>query len=208
MNAEKLKPLARDLRKTPPRSPRETLGGFVIAARMLDKARADVLGINVYPMFSWKILRRRHGRLRIEMPYARATLVDRLLALYYERYGLPMLISETASRGSVTRRRAWLAESIEAAARARARRIPLIGYTWWPMFALVRWAYLRGRRPTADYLEQMGLWDLEPTTDGRLRRVETALVDDFRTCADASPESARRPSSGAGAGRAERTRRR
>ena len=46
MNAEKLKPLARDLRKSPPRSPRETLGGFVIAARMLDKARADILAIN------------------------------------------------------------------------------------------------------------------------------------------------------------------
>ena len=46
MNAEKLKAIARDLRKTPPRSPRERLGGFVIAARMLDKARADVLGIN------------------------------------------------------------------------------------------------------------------------------------------------------------------
>jgi len=46
MNKEKLQTLARDLRKTPPRSPRETLGGFVIAARMLDKARADLLGIN------------------------------------------------------------------------------------------------------------------------------------------------------------------
>jgi hypothetical protein len=46
MNKEKLLALARDLRKTPPRSPRETLGGFVIAARMLDKARADLLGIN------------------------------------------------------------------------------------------------------------------------------------------------------------------
>src|SRR5256885_12156329 len=46
MNAEKLKSLARDLRKTPPRSPREKLGGFVIAARMVDKARADLLGIN------------------------------------------------------------------------------------------------------------------------------------------------------------------
>ena len=46
MNKEKLTSLARDLRKTPPRSPRETLGGFVIAARMLDKARADLLGIN------------------------------------------------------------------------------------------------------------------------------------------------------------------
>src|SRR3954452_3649412 len=46
MNNGKLQTLARDLRKTPPRSPRETLGGFVIAARMLDKARADILGIN------------------------------------------------------------------------------------------------------------------------------------------------------------------
>src|SRR5205814_10140489 len=46
MNTDKLKQLARDLRKTPPRSPRDTLGGFVIAARMLDKARADLPGIN------------------------------------------------------------------------------------------------------------------------------------------------------------------
>jgi hypothetical protein len=46
MNRVALQDLARDLRKTPPRSPRETLGGFVIAARMLDKARADLLGIN------------------------------------------------------------------------------------------------------------------------------------------------------------------
>ena len=46
MNAEKIETLARDLRKTPPRSPREKLGGFVIAARMLDKARADLLATN------------------------------------------------------------------------------------------------------------------------------------------------------------------
>ena len=46
LNKDKVQQLARDLRKTPPRSPREKLGGFVIAARMLDKARADLLGIN------------------------------------------------------------------------------------------------------------------------------------------------------------------
>jgi hypothetical protein len=46
MNTDKLKQLARDLRKARPHSPRDTLGGFVIAARMLDKARADLLGIN------------------------------------------------------------------------------------------------------------------------------------------------------------------
>jgi hypothetical protein len=35
VNTEKLKALARDLRKGPPPSPREKLGGFVIAARSL-----------------------------------------------------------------------------------------------------------------------------------------------------------------------------
>jgi hypothetical protein len=61
-NKQKVEQLARDLRKTPPRSPRETLGGFVIAARMVDKGRADILGINgeynFYPCglgaFFWK----------------------------------------------------------------------------------------------------------------------------------------------------------
>src|SRR6516164_8308342 len=46
MDEQKLRRIARDLRKTPPRSPRQKLGGFVIAARMVDKARADLLGSN------------------------------------------------------------------------------------------------------------------------------------------------------------------
>ncbi|MBY0450983.1 MAG: DUF5069 domain-containing protein [Cyanobacteria bacterium] len=39
-----LKALAKDLSKEPPRSPRETIGGFVLAARMLDKCRASLNG--------------------------------------------------------------------------------------------------------------------------------------------------------------------
>ena len=39
---EKLKLLAKDLAKDFPRSPRETLAGYVIASRMLDKCRAVV----------------------------------------------------------------------------------------------------------------------------------------------------------------------
>jgi len=44
MNAEKVKLLAPDLTKSYPRSPRETLAGYVIAARMLDKCRATIAG--------------------------------------------------------------------------------------------------------------------------------------------------------------------
>lgn len=43
MNAN-LKLLAKDLTKEYPRSPRETLAGYVIAARMLDKCRAVLAG--------------------------------------------------------------------------------------------------------------------------------------------------------------------
>jgi len=72
VNKEKLQSVARDLRKTPPRSPRETLGGFVIAARMLDKARADLLGINgeynFYPCglgaYFWKFTGLDHDKFR------------------------------------------------------------------------------------------------------------------------------------------------
>ncbi|HEY9744699.1 MAG TPA: DUF5069 domain-containing protein [Oculatellaceae cyanobacterium] len=44
--SEKLKKLAKDLTRDYPRSPRETLGGYVLAARILDKCRADLNGTN------------------------------------------------------------------------------------------------------------------------------------------------------------------
>jgi hypothetical protein len=40
---QRLKELAFDLRSQPPRSPRVTLGGYVLAARIVDKCRAGLL---------------------------------------------------------------------------------------------------------------------------------------------------------------------
>ena len=44
MNTPKIQALAPDLRKQPPRSPHDKLGGYVIAARSLDKCRAFLAG--------------------------------------------------------------------------------------------------------------------------------------------------------------------
>jgi hypothetical protein len=44
INPDRVKDLAKDLSKDYPRSPRETLGGYVIAARTLDKCRATLAG--------------------------------------------------------------------------------------------------------------------------------------------------------------------
>jgi len=116
------------------------------------------------------------------MRYASADIIDRLADLYWRHYQRPLVISETASEGSVRKRRAWLEDSVAATARTRARGVPLVGYTWWPMFALVTWAYREGRKAPHDYLKQMGLWDLRPSAQG-LDRVPTELVARYRELA-------------------------
>ncbi len=137
----------------------------------------DICGINLYPMFSQKCLKRDARGVRIRMPYASAEIIDRLSRMYFLRYRLPIMITETATRGTVQRRVLWLSESVEAIKRVRAEGIPLIGYTWWPMFSLVAWAYRQGTREPGAYLEKMGLWDLVAEENGGLRRSETPLVD-------------------------------
>ncbi len=137
-----------------------------------------LVGINLYPMFTLKTARSTSsGGARWRMPYAGGEILETLGTMYWERYRAPVFVSETASVGSVARRRAWLHDSIGAVRRLRERGVPLVGYTWWPLFALVTWAYRQGTHPPSYYLKQMGLWDLAPD----LRRIRTPLVDDFRS---------------------------
>lgn len=140
-----------------------------------------IIGVNLYPIFTKKrILRDHAGRLRIRMPYASGDLVEKIGHMYFERYGVPLMISETADKGSVERRLEWLRRSVAAVGTLRSQGIPMVGYTWWPMFALVTWAYRQGLRPLHDHLLQMGLWDLDPDPKGHLARIETPLVGAYR----------------------------
>ncbi len=145
------------------------------------------LGINLYPLFSRKVLVRSGSALRIRMPYATAAIVERLAQLYWDRYHVPLFISETASEGSIKRRAAWLSDSVKAVNCVRARGIPLVGYTWWPLFALVTWAYRQGHHPPSFYLKQMGLWDLREDSSGALQRIPTPLVAQYQALAQTTP---------------------
>ena len=140
----------------------------------------DFVGLNLYPLFSGKHVVARGTSSRIVMRYATATVLERLCELYHERYGRPILITETATEGSVARRQAWLDSSVAAVGRLRARGVPVVGYTWWPLFALVSWAYRQSTAPVEKYLKQMGLYDVVPRDNGELERVATPLVERYR----------------------------
>jgi beta-glucosidase/6-phospho-beta-glucosidase/beta-galactosidase len=152
------------------------------------KIDLQLIGINLYPLFSRKVLKKSSRGLRISMPYASAEIIDRLAELYWQRYRVPIFISETASEGSVRRRMEWLDSSVAATGRVRSRGIPLIGYTWWPLFALVTWGYRQGHHPPEFYLKQMGLWDLQKSAKG-LERVPTPLVQAYKQLAARGPRA-------------------
>ncbi len=138
-----------------------------------------LIGLNLYPMFTRKVGRRTTSGTRWTMPYAGADILDALGAMYWRRYQTPLFVSETASVGTIARRRSWLNDSLAAVRRLREGGIPLVGYTWWPLYALVTWAYRQGHHPPEYYLKQMGLWDLDP----QLSRLRTPLVDEFAALA-------------------------
>jgi beta-glucosidase/6-phospho-beta-glucosidase/beta-galactosidase len=151
-----------------------------------DPVDLPVIGMNLYPMFTRKrLVRDKHGRFRIRMPLAGQDLVGRVGRLYHQRYGSPLMISETATIGSVARRQKWLDETVAEVAELRGEGIPIVGYTWWPMYALVTWAYRQGNRPITAHLAQMGLYDL----DSDLERLPTRLVDSYRKLISGSGES-------------------
>ncbi|MGZ4973403.1 MAG: family 1 glycosylhydrolase [Limisphaerales bacterium] len=145
----------------------------------------SIIGINLYPMFSRKVMSKTGSGLRTKMPYSPNEIVYRLGKMYHERYQVPIFISETASEGSYKRRKEWLDNSVAEVKKLREEGVPLVGYTWWPMFALVTWAYRQGTHPPAFYLKQMGLWDL----DAHLNRMPTGLVKDFQDLVAARSEA-------------------
>jgi len=143
---------------------------------------AEVIGLNLYPLFTRKrLLRDAGGRLRTRMPYSEHLLVEDVATNYYRRFGAPMMVSEVATSGSVARRLAWLERSVDAVRELRSAGVPLVGYTWWPMFALISWAWRQGGRDVGQHILQMGLWDL----DGSLERIRTPLVDAYQALAAA-----------------------
>jgi beta-glucosidase len=140
------------------------------------KQPPDVMGLNVYPMFSNKLVTRKGGRLRVTSIVRNEGLVTDAVTKALERWSGPIMITETAGRGGVGPRLQWLRRSLQEVRELRRLGRPVIGYTWWPMISHIAWAYREGTGDVARYVEKMGLWDLAAD----FSRVETLLVPAYR----------------------------
>lgn len=133
----------------------------------------DVMGLNYYPELSVRRFFERGGRLESETCWGGGERLKQLVREHWRRYRRPVFLTETSTNAKTGDRVAWLHESVSAVRELRREGIPVIGYTWWPLYDLVNWDYREGAGAAEDYIEPMGLWSLAPGDGGRLLRKPT-----------------------------------
>jgi beta-glucosidase len=149
----------------------------------------DLLGLNFYPQWSTQQLYiDRHGKLAYRAHQVDGANFAELIRTYYNRYRTPIMVTETSAVGSEDVRARWLESSVRTIKDLRASGVPVVGYTWFPLFTMIDWRYRFGRGPREEYLLDLGLFKLAgPQDNGRWQA--TPLVEQFRSYV-ADPEEA------------------
>ncbi|MDQ5853757.1 MAG: family 1 glycosylhydrolase [Chloroflexota bacterium] len=142
----------------------------------------DVVGLNFYPQWSTRQLSTNEkGLLHVQRVERDGAGFAEMIADFYARYQAPIMITETSAKEGIAVKRRWLEASVRAVGELRMRGVPVIGYTWFPLFTMVDWRYRTGNRPPDKYLIELGLYESEIGPDGSLRHVPTPLVEQFRS---------------------------
>jgi beta-glucosidase len=145
-----------------------------------NKISLDILGMNFYPQWSTKqIFLDKRGRIAFRETEHEGNGFPELIRDYYHRYNVPIMITETSAVGSDETRLSWLKSSVSTIKGLRAEGVPVIGYTWFPLFTMVDWRYRFATGPVEDFYLELGLYRLNRENQGA-RWLETPLVAEFR----------------------------
>jgi beta-glucosidase len=140
----------------------------------------DVIGMNFYPQWSTQqVSVNRKGRLAWRAVEQDGAGFVHLIEDYHQRYGAPIMVTETSAKGGVDVRARWLDTSVAAIRQLRGKGVPVLGYTWFPLFTMIDWRYRFGKRPLEDFHLDLGLYTLAPEGSGR-RWEATPLVEQLR----------------------------
>jgi beta-glucosidase/6-phospho-beta-glucosidase/beta-galactosidase len=164
----------------------------------------DLMGVNYYPDLTPRILEEVDGITRQVTANRWADGLRAVLLRWQERYGMPMLVTETSIEGSQRVRREWLEAATETVRALHSEGVDVRGLTWWPLLDFVDWSFASGGRNVEEFvlhpetshdatsetfadpargvtpfLRRMGLIDLSENEDGTLRRTPTEAAPSF-----------------------------
>lgn len=146
-----------------------------------DRIELDVLGMNFYPQWSTKLLYiDKRGKLAFQETEPEGHGFKDMIRDYYERYRVPIMITETSAVGSDEIRERWLESSVSMIGDLRKSGVPVIGYTWFPLFTMIDWRYRFSSEPLENFYLELGLYKLN-REKRRPRWVETPLVPKIKT---------------------------
>ncbi len=141
----------------------------------------DVLGLNFYPQWSTKLLHiDKRGRLAFSETEPEGDGFKELITHYFERYNVPIMITETSAVGSDEIRQRWLTSSVSMICDLRAESVPVIGYTWFPLFTMIDWRYRFSDQPAEHFYLELGMYKLNRDSSGP-RWIETPLVEQMKS---------------------------
>jgi beta-glucosidase len=143
-------------------------------------ATFDILGTNYYPWSYAELRQRPDGKPHTVVRRSSGHKIEIILREAWERYHMPLMITETSSNGNIKARARWMDETIDTVGSLRSEGVPVLGYTWFPLFTMVDWEYRKGRRPLDKYLVHLGLYDSAFDREGVLLRQETPLVKHYQ----------------------------
>jgi len=147
----------------------------------------DVMGLDYYPHSDWQLDR---DRATNAIRQRRADTPLGLLGIarqVYNRYGLPMMVTETSVDGPSIGREIWLEQIVDQIRELREEGVPMLGLIWWPLLDQIDWdGALRHR---IGKLHEVGLFKLQRIADGTLTRTETPLVKQFRKLIESGEQS-------------------
>src|SRR4051812_30370624 len=145
----------------------------------------DVLGIDYYPHSDWQ--------LDVHVGGVRQRRADNPIGLYgvagadWQRYGIPMMLTETSIEGKPINREIWLETCITDIKRLREEGVPMLGLVWWPMIDQLDWDGALTHR--IGKIHEVGLFNLKRKQDGTLTRHASPLVKLFKQFAATGEES-------------------
>lgn len=174
-----------------------------LEALVAQPAMPDVIGVNYYPELSARRLARYEGSIVGVTFNAWTDGLAGIIRGFVDRYGLPILVSETAVEGDDDHRTNWLNAVVASLHGLRAEGVPVIGLVWWPLFDFVDWSWATGDQvieefyarvdgkisaiypPTRGsgidaYFRRMGLYRLE-AQGADIRRMPTGAAETYRS---------------------------